>query len=115
MATNGKFSPSNGSDAIANEEALKLATGGDLDKAAEVREHGRHQTFRDHVNRATLILFWLIIICVAIGVLSFVLHLVTPACWHYLKEKQLDDLKSMLGAAVLSSALTGYANQRMRS
>lgn len=100
-------------DRKAQEEALRLDGGTDLKRDGERREHRRHQAFRDHVNIATLILFWAIIFCVMVGVAAFAFHLVFPKHWHYLDRDQLDQLKSMLGAAVLSSALTGYASRRM--
>lgn len=111
--SNGVFQPSEGSDEIAKTEAQRLASGSALKDEGERREHSRHQAFRDHVNRATLFLFWLLVVAVAIGIACFAFHLVFPESWHYLSEKQLDKLQSMLGAAVLSSALTGYASRRM--
>ncbi len=100
-------------DARAQQEALKLNSGSDLEKDGRENEHRRHQQFRNHVNTATLVLFWVIVFCVLVGVVAFAFHLVFPKGWHYLDEDQLDQLKTMLGAAVLSSALTGYASKRM--
>jgi len=100
-------------DTRAQQEALLLGSGDDLEKDGKRRDHGRDQRFRDHVNIATLTLFWFVVVCVMIGVISFTFHLVFPQSWHYLDKGQLDQLKTILGAAVLSSALTGYASKRM--
>ncbi len=90
-----------------------MAAGDDLELDGKKREHRRHQSFRDHVNLAVLIIIWLIVISICLGIAVFAWHLLTPICWHFLDEKALDKLQTILGAAVLSSALTGYANRRM--
>lgn len=100
--------------AKAKEEAGKLGSGEDLKADGEIKEHGRHQTFRNHVNVAALIIFWALVTCVIIGLGTFAWHLLAPDCCHYLSEKQLDKLQTLLGAALLSSALTQYTNKRMQ-
>lgn len=100
-------------DALAEEEAAKLGAGLDLEHDGRRQEHARHQKFRNQVNLATLILFWVIIVCVGMGVLVFAWHLVTPASWHWLSDTARDKLQTLLAAALLSSALTGYVNRRL--
>lgn len=101
------------SDALAEEEAAKLGAGLDLEHDSRRQEHVRHQTFRNQVNLATLILFWVIVCCVGAGVLVFTWHLVTPASCHWLSDAARDKLQTLLAAALLSSALTGYVNRRL--
>ena len=93
-------------------ESAKMADGS-LDKDGRAKEHHRHQKFRDHVNWAALVLFWAIVVCVVLGLLGFVFHLLAPDGWHWLSPSQLEKLQTLLGAALLSSALTQYANKRM--
>jgi hypothetical protein len=100
--------------AKANEEAGKIGSGEDLKADGEVKEHGRHQKFRDHVNIAALIIFWAIVVCVIFGLATFAWHFLTPESVHYLSERQLEKLQTLLGAALLSSALTQYTNKRMQ-
>jgi hypothetical protein len=100
-------------DALAEEEAAKLGAGLDLEHDSRRQEHARHQTFRNQVNLATLILFWVIVICVGLGVLVFAWHLITPASLHWLSDAARDKLQTLLAAALLSSALTGYVNRRL--
>ncbi|AJY65521.1 Uncharacterised protein [Burkholderia pseudomallei] len=100
-------------DAIATKEATSLAAGIDLEKDGARQEHKRHQTFRNHINVATIGLFWVICLGLLIGIATYAWHMVTPDALHYLTEKQLDKLQTVLGSAVLSSALTGYVNKRM--
>lgn len=99
------------SDHKAQREAISLNDG--LDLKGKTREHNRHQAFRDHVNLATLVLLWLIVVALFAGIGVFAFHTLTPMCWHFLDEEQLSNLKSILGTAILSSALTGYAKNRM--
>lgn len=98
---------------MAQTEAAKLAAGDQLEQDGKEKEHNRHQKFKDHVNIAVLVLFWTIVVCVLLGLLTFLFHLICPSAWHYLDERQLEKLQTFLGAAVLSSALTEYANKRM--
>ncbi|AXE93949.1 hypothetical protein [Paraburkholderia terricola] len=109
------FAPSSqdDSDEIATKEASSLAAGVDLEEDGAQQEHRRHQTFRNHINKATIWLFWVIALSLLIGIVAYSWHMVTPDAWHFLSEKQLDKLQTVLGSAVLSSALTGYVNKRM--
>jgi hypothetical protein len=100
-------------DALAEEEAAKLGAGQDLEHDSRRQEHARHQTFRNQVNLATLVLFWVIVICVGLGVLVFAWHLIAPASLHWLSDAARDKLQTLLAAALLSSALTGYVNRRL--
>lgn len=101
------------SDTRANEEAVAFATERDIEKEGKEHEHDRHQAFRDHINYATIFIFWVIAACIIIGIVTFAFHMVTPESFHWLNQAQLDKLQTMLGAAVLSSALTGYVKKRM--
>jgi hypothetical protein len=97
----------------AQEEALALQSGVDLAEEAKKRGHGRDQKFKDHLNVAALAIFWCVIACVAWGVVAYGWHLLMPEPWHYLSKEQLNKIESILAAAILSSALTGYASKRM--
>lgn len=98
-------------DPRAQKEAISLHDG--LDLEGKRREHDRHQKFRDHANVAVLAVLWLIVGTLLLGIVIYAFHSLTPICWHFLSVTQLADLKGMLGTAILSSALTGYANRRM--
>lgn len=97
------------------EEAALLAEGRDLQTDGAKRDHGRKQAFRDHVNRAVITLFWAVVTSVGTGVLVYAWHLLTPLGWHFLGDQALGKLEALLGAAILSSALTNYANRQMMS
>lgn len=98
-------------DEIAKEEAAKLADGDDLERDGKRREHDRHQKFRDHANRAFLGIFWIVIVCLGIGVLAFTIQLVTP--WHPMSKGSFTELGTILGSAVTSGMMAGYVRQRL--
>ncbi|MCY1307119.1 hypothetical protein D9M70_570210 [compost metagenome] len=109
------FEPDNSqySDGLARSEAVAFEANDDLDKDGKKQEHGRHQKFRDHANLAAIILLWGILGCTMLGVTVFVLHMILPAQCQWLSPEKLDKLQTLLGAALLSSAMTGYVNKRM--
>lgn len=112
-----EFEPDSGagaSDEKARREAVAIERGLDLEKDGKIQGHARNQTFRNHVNVAALILFWLLVVCIGLGIIVFVWHVLMPeGSHHFLKPPQLAELRTLLGAAVLSSALTSYAHKRM--
>lgn len=101
------------SDDKANAEANALANGKELDADGAKKEHHRHQSFRDHVNKAALVLFWVIVGSLIAGIATYTWHALAPTSLHYLNAEQLKDLKTVLVAALFSSALSGYVNKRM--
>ena len=101
------------SDALAAEEAAKLGAGTDIERDGQIQEHTRHQTFRNNVNIATLILFWLVVFFIGAGIIVYAWHLLTPEQLHWLSDERREKIQTLLAAAILSSALTGYVNRRM--
>lgn len=97
----------------ARAEAQKLDQGTNLEAEGKVREHNRYQSFRDHANAAALLVFWAVVLALLWGVAVYAAHLLMPTVVNFLSEKQLSRLESLLGTALLSSALTGYVNKRM--
>lgn len=102
-----------GTDARASAEALALGAGSDLEKQKAIKEDARFQAFRNHFNTALIIVFWAVMVCITTGVLIFSWHVLAPACWHFLAEDKLDKLQTILAAALLSSALSTYANRQI--
>lgn len=106
--------PPQNAGGLGAQEAAAFAANKNLEEDGKHRDHARFQKFRDHVNLASLILFWTICASVFGGILTFTWHMLAPESCHYLIPDQLEKLKTILGAAVLSSALTGYANKHMQ-
>jgi hypothetical protein len=100
-------------DSLANTEAGLLANGKNLEKDGAEKEHNRHQSFRDNVNRAVIWLFWTIVVCLLVGIVVFSYHMLTPASYQFLSADQLSKLQTVLVSALFSSALSGYAGKRM--
>jgi hypothetical protein len=112
---NSVFQPtiSTTTDSLANQEAVAIGSG-KLKADAESKEHDRHQKFRDNINLATLRVFWSVVWCLIASIFIFTYHLITPDSWHFLSPDQLGTLKTLLGGAILSSALSGYVTKRMK-
>lgn len=67
--------------------------------------------FRDHANWAVLGLFWLIVTCLALAIIVYGWHLLTP--WPFLAPVALEKIQTILFSAIASSLLTGYAKKRL--
>ena len=85
----------------------------DLEHDGRVREHKRHQSFRDQVNCAMIGMFWILCAALAGGIVVYSWHLMTPLLWHFLDDAQQVRLQTLLAPAVLSSSLTGYVSRRI--
>lgn len=104
---------SQSNDMLAKKEAIAIGSG-TLESDAKAQEHGRHQKFRNHINWATLIVFWSVVACLVVSIFVFTFHMITPDRWHFLTVEQIGTLKTLLGGAILSSAMSGYVNNRMK-
>lgn len=113
LASGASEQSSPGNPSLAQQEAGKLSAGIDLAADGKNREHYRYQSFRDHANAAALLVFWAVVLALLWGVAVYAAHLLMPTVVNFLNEKQLSRLESLLGTALLSSALTGYVNKRM--
>ncbi len=100
-------------DARANAEAVAIGSGEDLEKQARLREHNRHQFFHDWLNRGVTWVMSAVLVSLLFGVCVLAWHLMTPVGWHWLTDAQLETIKTLLGTAIFSSALTGYVTKRM--
>lgn len=111
---NSLFAPEpDATDTLAREEAIAIGSGS-LEANAKEQEHGRHQSFRNHINRATLFVFWSVVSCLIVSIFVFTFHMIAPSNWCFLSEDQLATLKTLLGGAILSSAMSGYVTNRMK-
>jgi hypothetical protein len=105
--------PDKPADARAEQEAAMLAQGVDLEEDGKKQEHRRYQSFRNHINLALIFVFWIVAVSIMVGILIYAWHIVAPDKWKFLSEKGFNKLQTLLGSAVLSSALSGYVKQRM--
>jgi hypothetical protein len=114
MPETSEFSPEPTPEAtkLAQEEAFHYGSG-TLEEDGKQQDHTRRQKFRNHLNIATLAIFWVVVSLVIVGMIVYAFHILCPTAWHFLDAGQLGDLKSILATAILSSALTGYANKQM--
>lgn len=85
----------------------------DLKKLAEGEKHSRHQKFQNALNWLVIIALWLIFASVVICGLSYLAHMILPKKWHYLDIEQLEQIRTFVVTAILSSSLTNYANRNI--
>lgn len=109
----GPFQPSAASDPLANAEAVQVSSGVDLESDGKTQEHQRHQTFRNHANKLSISLLWIVGALLGIALVIYAWHLLAPPRLHWMLPTALDRVGSLLGTAILSSALTQYVSKRM--
>lgn len=102
-----------GSDRLANSEAAAIAGNEDLEADGKKKEHDRHQLFRDHANIAALLILWSVVGLTLLGMALFCINLLLPECHQWLSLASQEKIQTLLAAALLSSAMTGYVNRRM--
>jgi hypothetical protein len=108
------FSPTSTKDEKARSEAISMTSGSDIEKDGKIQEHSRHQAFRNHLNKATIYLFWVVIGSLILGIFTYAWHMITPESMHYLTQPQFDKLQTVLVAAIVSSSLRAYVDQKMK-
>lgn len=84
-------------------EAQSLAAG-TLEQDAAKNKHKRDEDFRNHVSWARKAIFWFLIVSFILMTAALVIHWVTP--WCFLEQRQLDTIKTIIGAALASKVFT---------
>ena len=87
----------------AEAESSYLANDKDLDTAARHSDHERRERFRDHVGRALIFCFWIIVVLMIAAVVSWAWHFIMPAKWHYLDKDQLSTIQTVVISGALAS------------
>lgn len=85
----------------------------ELKRAAKKNNHSRDQTFKNHVNIVALIGLWGVVVAVLLSGIFYLYHMLSPECWHFLNQAQLEQIRTFVVTAMLSSSLTNYANRHI--
>lgn len=85
----------------------------ELRKSAKQGEHNRDQTFKNHVNLVALIGLWGVVIAVMLCGVFYLYHMSSPEHCHFLSTNQLEQIRTFVVTAILSSSLTNYANRHI--
>ncbi|MBT9319325.1 hypothetical protein [Actinobacillus pleuropneumoniae] len=85
----------------------------ELKRSARKNNHSRDQTFKNHVNIVALIGLWGVVVAVILCGVSYLYHMLSPESWHFLSPNQLEQIRTFVVTAVLSSSLTNYANRHI--
>jgi hypothetical protein len=98
--------PAASSDSKSSAEAQALASGTLEDEAAKSK-HMRDEDFKNHVSRARKLVFWILIVSFMCMTIILVIHWITP--WCFLTDRQLDTIKTIIGAALASKIFSDQA------
>ena len=79
------------------------------------QDHDRSQKWKNHFNKAFIIAFWFLWACFIFMVFALIFHWVTPEPWHWLKAEQLDKIKTVIMAALVSKAVTNQQEKLSKS
>ncbi|HEH9770447.1 TPA: hypothetical protein SIC81_000782 [Pasteurella multocida] len=85
----------------------------ELKRTAKKNNHTRDQTFKNHVNIIALIGLWGITGAVILCGVFYLYHMLSPESLHFLNQPQLEQIRTFVVTAILSSSLTNYANRHI--
>ena len=84
-----------------------------LESQAKKGKHKRHQHFQGSLNCIVILALWSIFFAVLVCGAVYLWHMITPECKHFLAQAQLDQIRTFVVTAILSSSLTNYANRHI--
>lgn len=85
----------------------------DLDQKAKKGKHTRHQHFQNSLNCIVILSLWAIFLAVLLCGATYLWHMLTPESKHFLETSQLEQIRTFVVTAILSSSLTNYANRHI--
>ena len=103
--------PPDTDDSQAEDEALALEEGRDLEAEAKRTSYERSEHLRDHVKMAVVLLFWLCFGLIVLSVCTWTWHFLVPSEWHWLDKDQLDKLQTILFTLAAASGLKTVAKK----
>lgn len=95
---------------LATKESISLNEG-DLEKEAKRSEHKRRENFREQINKAAKIIFWIGVLGIIVLIFTEIWHLVTPTCWHYLEKDQLSKIETILFSGMIAAMVSEYTKK----
>ncbi len=87
--------------AIAESRAIS-----NLNLDANNQDHQRDQKWKNDFHTIFLFLFKILAFLFLIMVFSLVAHWILPASWHWLNTTQLDQIKTLIAAALASKVIS---------
>lgn len=84
-----------------------------LEQKAKEGKHHRHQNFQRSLNCIVILSLWAIFLSVLFCGGVYLWHMLSPENWHFLSSSQLEQIRTFVVTAILSSSLTNYANRHI--
>lgn len=110
---NGGVLPSSSAPSV--EEEMASYGNKTLEEDAAKQEHARNQKWKNHFNRAFIIAFWFLWTCFILMVFALIFHWVMPDKWHWLTPEQLDKIKTVIMAALVSKTIANQQEKLSKS
>lgn len=85
----------------------------ELKKEAALKEHDRSQKFKDHFERIAIGLLWIAAASLLVIFMSWLWHMVTPSCLHYLDSEQLAKLQYLFTGGIVVGVVSGHLKKRL--
>lgn len=84
-----------------------------LEQKAKEGKHKRHQHFQGSLNCIVILALWAIFLSVILCGGAYLWHMLTAKSLHFLEDGQLEQIRTFVVTAILSSSLTNYANRHI--
>lgn len=101
------------SDARAEKEVDALALRSELDATETRQEHQRREKLRALFAKGVAYLVALVFFLVGCALLVVAWHYLTPASWHWMEDKALDTVSTVLFSGTLFVFLGLYVRDRV--
>ncbi|MCB9961944.1 MAG: hypothetical protein R3C00_07305 [Hyphomonas sp.] len=105
-----------GPDDLSDKEAQQLTrnlSSEDLKREAEKSEHYRSEDFKNHFGFITVAALYVMAFGVFIFAATWVWHIVTPRCWHWLEDSQLSKIQNIFTGGILAGLIADQFRKRM--
>ncbi len=110
---NGEILPSSSAPNV--EEEMASYGKKTLEEDAAKQEHARNQKWKNHFNNAFIIAFWFLWGCFNLMVFALIFHWIASDSYHWLSPEQLDKIKTVIMAALVSKAVSNQQEKLSKS
>lgn len=87
----------------------------ELRREAEKNDHKRNENFLNHFEFIAIGGLWIAAFSFLIVGVTWLYHLLTPECWHWLDADHLAKLQNIVTGGVLTSVAAGHLKKRLKS
>ncbi|MFV2053613.1 hypothetical protein [Aliiroseovarius sp. YM-037] len=103
-------------DRKATQEAKQLSSGRsakELEEDARKAEALRTEKFRNHFEILAVISLYIVWAAIVAVGLTWLYHLIAPACWPRLPEEQVGNIQAIVTGGVIAGIASGHMKKRL--